>query len=267
MSENLGSQNHNYSDEKEYLHSKAQKIIDGYARFFCPNEQKEDYESYKNESPEKRLATFNRLVRETHRKTLDLIAAPIDSPEALKGNCIAQEKLNEALISSGEYINISELQRDENDRNVDILPILDGENRLSKNHYLFSRNRVILKCDKSDEKSHYVIKRSYFIADEDFMDLLDVDPHFPYLSNEKTELCEEFLDSDDSYVQPHSVLYFIKSEKPDNLKPKYTKSTIKSTLDYVHGRKHGSMNHETQEKSRKKPKTSSDGTLHIDQHD
>jgi hypothetical protein len=212
------------------LHESAQAILDGMASAYC---YFGSYEELKNASVEDRLKIFEafknmpvvdrlKIFREEKLRTIDLVESPNISHVALFGNHDDQVALKESLYQNG-YPKVDLIEREEASRRITAVS-------LGNSYFLFSRDRILWKCQRDDGSFDYVVKKSNFIGDEDFIRKLDVDLSFPALSDARTLACEALLDESDDLVEPHSVKYFISSEMPDNIKPLFSKEEMKGSF-------------------------------------
>jgi hypothetical protein len=217
----------NYNTKLEELHESAQTILDGMASAYC---YLWGYEEFKDVPSEDRQKFFKdmpvadrlKVFREKGLRTIDLAESPNISHVALFGNHDDQVQLKETLKQNG-YQAVDLIEREEASRRITAV-------RLDDDHFLFSRDRILWKCQRDDGSFDYVVKKSNFIGDRNFVDELDVDLSFPALSDERTVACEGLLDTRDDLVEPHSVKYFISNEMPDNIKPLFNKDEIQEGI-------------------------------------
>lgn len=243
--------NYGFSSGPQYSRDQVQTFLDDLAKAHCLQELKMQdggYDAFKLTSPVGRLNHFHALRKAAEEKddgilafppnTMDLCEVSTASTTAFADNCKAESELINELIYSG-YRDIERLNRYDMPRRIDLWKF-DDETGL----YLFSRNRVLLRChNATDRDPDHIIKRSHFIVDENFIQELGLDWRhlsLPALSREKTLKCERMIDENYSEIMnrkavkelasPHSALYFIKSGFPDNTSPTHTEAIIEKIL-------------------------------------
>lgn len=249
MKNSIENYSHNHDSESEYLEMQIQESLDAYAQHRCPRVLKGNFDRFKSMTPDERIKLFHEM---SDTKRMDLLQSPAESTKALVGSSDAQDGLKQTLLENG-YEDIRLVEKD--NLRFDIAPIkgLDGV-------YLFGRDKVLWECDKGDDSPDYVVKRSHFVANDDFMDVLDIDPNFLYLSDKKTEWCEALLgdDEENTLITPHSVLYTIRTEYPTDNATVYSPRKIKKILDML--KKDNGENETSSEQTSPSP----DGELYVD---
>lgn len=253
MNEKETSQNQVFSHDLQYLCNQAQIYIDELAVQYCREElHSENYEHFKNMSPNERIQLFIdlRTYAENAKldknfegfpphspSSMDLCHTLAKDPQALIGNTNVQNDLIDDLHACG-YSEINFIEREDMERRIEVAPIIDRTGGgVIKGKFLFWRDRVLLRCHQDGREPDYVIKRSYFIGDENFVEELNIDPYIPGISDVKTLQCEQILDESDTIAIPHSVLYYVKSGYPDNIHPVYTNEKAKLATNAKNGYK------------------------------